>query len=114
MSNKKTKTSKTILVNNPTAEQMDRDYIRAWVEKEMKDKIRFAKSGGNIHQMSLEQQDKLGATISEFDVLEKARIVNLHVEETNAATAKIEEGNSWTQTVFALIAAGMALLYVWG
>ncbi|AVH38084.1 hypothetical protein AL532_17930 [Pseudomonas monteilii] len=61
----------------------------------------FSKSGGNIHQKILDQQDELEERLSELSEDERQKFWQMYVEELNASTnhansevAKIEEKNA--------------------
>ncbi|WP_440061473.1 hypothetical protein ACTAB0_11485 [Pseudomonas syringae] len=69
-----------------TASRADiREYVRVNGEA----LLAFAQQGGNVYQLSLDQQDEMDALIANLSEEGKIRFLNLYTEEMNARTSKV-------------------------
>jgi hypothetical protein len=74
-----------------TLESLDRPTIRALAEKNSAELREVAQSGGNVYQVSLDQQDKItefSNTLSEEDAI---KFLNMYSEELNACSSKTND-----------------------
>lgn len=68
--------------------KVDRLAVRALAEQNSAALLDFAKSGGNVYQKSLEQQDAINEIAAEMDEADAAEFLNTYAEELNACSMK--------------------------
>jgi DNA-directed RNA polymerase specialized sigma24 family protein len=66
-----------------------RQEIRQFVEGESAELRKFAEQGGNPHQMSLDQKDRLEANLAHLTDEEREKFYAIYIEEMNANTAQV-------------------------
>ncbi|WP_163021231.1 hypothetical protein [Pseudomonas viridiflava] len=78
-----------------------RAEIREYVRVNGEALLAFAQQGGNVYQLSLDQQDAMDALIANLSEDEKIRFLNIYTEEMNARTSKV---NSETEEFLSAVA----------
>ncbi|WP_122544372.1 hypothetical protein [Pseudomonas viridiflava] len=81
-----------------------RSEIREYVRIDGEALAVFGRSGGNIHQMILDQQDVVEGLLEGLSGEQRGRFNRIYLEEVNASTAKLREdliktGNPQLETV---------------
>lgn len=70
---------------------MDRQDVRALVQKNDEELRQFQSKGGNIHQLSLDQMDRAKVLAEGMPEDEAIRFWDMYAEEMNALASQVEQ-----------------------